>query len=111
MVEYSGLKQKAAGADFVFTGEGGIDFQTKFGKTPYGVALATKQVAPKAPVIVIAGSVGDGISELYSEKSIDAIFTSVAGVKTLPEALNTATHDVAQVAENIGRLIEKTLTK
>ncbi|EHO52496.1 glycerate kinase family protein [Lentilactobacillus kisonensis] len=111
VVEYSGLKQKAAGADFVFTGEGGIDFQTKFGKTPYGVALATKQVAPKAPVIVIAGSVGDGISELYSEKSIDAIFTSVAGVKTLPEALNTATHDVAQVAENIGRLIEKTLTK
>lgn len=111
VVEYSGLKQKAAGADFVFTGEGGIDFQTKFGKTPYGVALATKQVAPKAPVIVIAGSVGDGISELYSEKSIDAIFTSVAGVKTLPEALNTATHDVAQVAENIGRLIEKTLAK
>lgn len=111
VVEYSGLKQKAASADFVFTGEGGIDFQTKFGKTPYGVALATKQVAPKAPVIVIAGSVGDGISELYSEKSIDAIFTSVAGVKTLPEALNTATHDVAQVAENIGRLIEKTLAK
>lgn len=111
VVEYSGLKQKVAGADFVFTGEGGIDFQTKFGKTPYGVALATKQVAPKAPVIVIAGSVGDGISELYSEKSIDAIFTSVAGVKTLPEALNTATHDVAQVAENIGRLIEKTLAK
>ena len=111
VVEYSGLKQKAAGADFVFTGEGEIDFQTKFGKTPYGVALATKQVAPKAPVIVIAGSVGDGISELYSEKSIDAIFTSVADVKTLPEALNTATHDVAQVAENIGRLIEKTLAK
>lgn len=37
--------------------------------------------------------------------------TSVADVTTLPEALNTATHDVAQVAENIGRLIEKTLAK
>lgn len=111
VVEYSGLKEKAQGADFVFTGEGGIDFQTKFGKTPYGVALATKQVAPNAPVIVIAGSVGDGINELYSEKSIDAIFTSVAGVKTLQEALDTATHDVAQVAENIGRLIAKTLAK
>lgn len=111
VVEYSGLKKKAQGADFVFTGEGGIDFQTKFGKTPYGVALATKQVAPNAPVIVIAGSVGDGINELYSEKSIDAIFTSVAGVKTLQEALDTATHDVAQVAENIGRLIAKTLAK
>ncbi|EEB46536.1 hypothetical protein PROVALCAL_01412, partial [Providencia alcalifaciens DSM 30120] len=31
-------------ADYVFTGEGGIDFQTKFGKTPYAVA----QVAKKA---------------------------------------------------------------
>lgn len=111
VVEYSGLKEKAQGADFVFTGEGGIDFQTKFGKTPYGVALATKQVAPQAPVVVIAGSVGDGINELYADKSIDAIFTSVAGVKTLQDALDTATHDVAQVTENIARLIKKTLAK
>ncbi len=107
VIEYSGFKEKARDADFVFTGEGGIDFQTKFGKTPYGVALATKSVSPNAPVIVIAGSVGDGISELYSEKSIDAIFTSVAGVKTLEEALKDASHDIAQVAENIGRLIQK----
>lgn len=42
------LKEKAADADFVFTGEGGIDFQTKFGKTPYGVAKACKSVAPQS---------------------------------------------------------------
>ncbi|MCH4165453.1 MAG: glycerate kinase [Lentilactobacillus diolivorans] len=111
VVEYSDLKRKAKGADFVFTGEGGIDFQTKFGKTPYGVALATKEVAPDAPVIAIAGSIGDRIEELYSKKTIDAIFTSVAGVKTLDEALHSATHDVAQTAENIGRLIKRTTKK
>lgn len=111
VVEYSDLKRKAKGADFVFTGEGGIDFQTKFGKTPYGVALATKEVAPDAPVIAIAGSIGDRIEELYSKKTIDAIFTSVAGVKTLDEALHSATHDVAQTAENIGRLIKRTTRK
>lgn len=47
MVEYSQLEEQAAGADYVLTGEGSIDFQTKFGKTPYGVAKTTKRVAPK----------------------------------------------------------------
>jgi glycerate kinase len=107
VIEYSNLKSKAQGADFVFTGESGIDFQTKFGKTPYGVALATKEVAKEAPVIVIAGNVGDGIDELYSDDAIDAIFSSVAGVETLEEALSVAPHDVSQVAENIARLINK----
>ena len=76
VIEYSGLKNKAQNADYVFTGEGGIDFQTKYGKTPYGVALTTKAVAPDAPVIVIAGNVGKGIDELYADNAIDAIFTS-----------------------------------
>ncbi|MEE6658002.1 glycerate kinase [Pediococcus acidilactici] len=107
VIKYSGLKDKAQDADYVFTGEGGIDFQTKYGKTPYGVALTTKTVAPQAPVIVIAGNVGKGIDELYADNAIDAIFTSVSGVKTLREALATGPHDVAQVAENIARLIKK----
>ena len=107
VIEYSGLKKKAQNADYVFTGEGGIDFQTKYGKTPYGVALTTKAVAPDAPVIVIAGNVGKGIDELYADNAIDAIFTSVSGVKSLREALATGPHDVAQVAENIARLIKK----
>lgn len=107
VIEYSGLKNKAQNADYVFTGEGGIDFQTKYGKTPYGVALTTKAVAPDAPVIVIAGNVGKGIDELYADNAIDAIFTSVSGVKPLREALATGPHDVAQVAENIARLIKK----
>ncbi|MEM5031567.1 glycerate kinase [Limosilactobacillus fermentum] len=47
VVEYSQLEEQAAGADYVLTGEGSIDFQTKFGKTPYGVAKTTKRVAPK----------------------------------------------------------------
>lgn len=108
VIQYSGLKQKARHADFVFTGEGGIDFQTKFGKTPYGVALATKAVSPGAPVIAIAGNIGRGVDSLYSENAIDAIFSSVAGAKTLSQALQSAPSDIAQTAENIGRLIAAT---
>lgn len=110
VIEYSQLKAKAANADFVFTGEGGIDFQTKFGKTPYGVAKATKAVAPNAPVIVLAGNVGSGIESLYSQDSIDAIFPIVPGVTTLDEALQNGPTNLSALTENVARLIKSIST-
>lgn len=100
------LRNKASGADFVFTGEGGIDFQTKFGKTPYGVAQACKSVAPNAPVIVLAGNIGKGVESLYTADAIDAIFSTPAGAKSLEQALADAENDIAQTAENVARLIK-----
>lgn len=106
VVEATRLKEKSKGADYVFTGEGGIDFQTKFGKTPYGVARATKAVAPYAPVIVLAGNIGRGVTDLYSSTTIDAIFATPAGAKSLDQALVDAAADIAQTAENVARLIK-----
>ena len=37
------LEEKIKAADYVFTGEGGMDFQTKFGKAPYGVSRLAKK--------------------------------------------------------------------
>lgn len=111
VISATGLKEKARGADFVFTGEGGIDFQTKFGKTPYGVAKATKEVAPHAPVIVLAGNIGKGVDSLYSTQTIDAIFATPAGAKPLAKALADARTDIAQTAENVARLIRATQAK
>lgn len=105
VIKYSHLKQRSQGADFVFTGEGGIDFQTKFGKTPYGVALATKSVAPNAPVIVLAGNVGKGVDSLYDKAAIDAIFPIVPGVTTLEQAMADGPRNLSLLAENVGRLI------
>lgn len=105
VIEYSHLKQRAEKADYVFTGEGGIDFQTKFGKTPYGVAQATKSVSPNAPVIVLAGNVGSGIDSLYDKDAIDAIFPIVPGVTTLDQAIADGPKNLALLAENVGRLI------
>ncbi|MQS53611.1 glycerate kinase [Companilactobacillus mishanensis] len=104
VVKYTELKEKLKGADYVFTGEGQIDFQTKFGKTPFGVAQATKSVDPKIKVIAIAGSVGDKISELYPT-GIDAIFSCVPGVEDLDTAIADTDKNLQQVCENIGRLI------
>lgn len=106
VVQYSSLKEKSVGADFVITGEGGIDYQTQFGKTPYGVALATKEVAPAAPVLVLAGNIGQKIDSLYQSDGIDAIFATPAGAKTLSEAIKESPKDIELLAENIARLIK-----
>ena len=107
VVDYTGLKDIVQDADVVITGEGQIDFQTKFGKTPIGVAKATKAVNPNATVIAIAGSVGEKISELYP-LGIDAIFTCVPGVEDLSKAIADTDKNLQQVSENIARLIKNT---
>ena len=81
------LAEKIAQADYVFTGEGKIDFQTKFGKTPFGVAQAAAKL--NKPVIAFAGLVGEGIEELYALG-----FTRIIGINppgcALQDALNNA---------------------
>lgn len=106
VVNYTGLKEKVKDADVVITGEGQIDFQTKFGKTPIGVAKAAKAVDPDTTVIAIAGSVGEKISELYP-LGIDAIFTCVPGIEELSKAIQDTDKNLQQVSENIARLIKK----
>ncbi len=106
VVEFSHLKQKVVGADFIFTGEGSIDEQTQYGKTPYGVALATKQVAPNAPVIALGGRIGHGISSLYGKDSIDAIFSVAIDNKPLDVAIKDSKQDIALSTENVARLIK-----
>ena len=107
VVDYTELREKVKDADVVITGEGQIDFQTKFGKTPIGVAKATKAVNPEATVIAVAGSIGEKISELYP-LGIDAIFTCVPGVEELSTAIQNTDQNLQQVAENIARLIKNT---
>lgn len=37
------LEDKIKEADYIFTGEGGMDYQTKFGKAPFGVSKLAKK--------------------------------------------------------------------
>ena len=104
VLEYTDFKKLVADADIVFTGEGRIDFQTKFGKTPIGVAKAVKEVNPDAKVIAIAGSVGEKTEELYP-LGIDAIFSCVPGVESLETAIKDTDKNIQQVIKNIGFLI------
>ncbi|QLG37763.1 glycerate kinase [Paenibacillus sp. E222] len=103
VIEYTGLRDKLVHADVVFTGEGGIDFQTKFGKTPYGVARAAKEAGK--PVIAIAGYVGEGIDTLYTE-GIDAVFGIVPGAADLERLLREGPENVERTTENIARVLK-----
>lgn len=105
VVKETHLKERAVNADYVFTGEGAIDFQTQYGKTPMGTALAAKEASPHAKVIGLAGNVGDGIDQLY-DLGIDAIFPILPGVVDLPTAIKTGEANLTRTAENIARVLK-----
>lgn len=98
------LEEKIRDADYVFTGEGGTDFQTQFGKTPYGVA----QIAQKydVPVISLAGYLGEGIDQLY-QYGFTAIFGILDKAESLDQALKDGPKNIKRTSENIARLLLK----
>ena len=103
VIKYSNLEEKVRNADFVFTGEGSIDFQTKFGKTPIGVAKVAKKY--NIPVIAFGGRIGEGIDELYS-LGIDSVIGITPGVISLDEALAKGKDNLEISAENVVRILE-----
>ncbi|MGE8337368.1 glycerate kinase [Pseudomonas laurylsulfatiphila] len=99
--ELVGLAEAVAGADLVITGEGRFDAQTLRGKTPFGVARVARQHA--VPVIVIAGTLGEGYQALY-EHGIDAAFALASGPMTLEQACAEAPRLLRERATDIARV-------
>ncbi|MEG2290963.1 MAG: glycerate kinase [Clostridium sp.] len=102
IINHTELKDKIKGSDFVFTGEGAIDSQTIYGKTPMGVANVAKEQGVKT--IAFAGKVGEGVENLYGV-GIDSIFSIMQGVSTLDNALKDGKKNLELTVENVVRLI------
>jgi len=96
------LEERMRDADLVITGEGQIDSQTAFGKTPVGVAKLAKRYGK--PVIAVAGAIGDG-AEIVHAHGIDAVFSIVNRPMTLEEAMGDVVHLLTSFGEQLGRLI------
>ncbi|OTG84254.1 glycerate kinase [Acinetobacter sp. ANC 5054] len=98
VIQVTKLAEKIAQADYVLTGEGSIDFQTKFGKTPWAVAQVAKRF--DKPVIAFAGKVGDDIKPLFAEG-----FTEIIGINppdcNLVDALKNAERHLETTAMNL----------
>lgn len=90
-------------ADLVITGEGRIDGQTVFGKTPMGVLNVAN--ANHVPTIAIAGSLGDGANKILT-KGMKAIFSVVPGITSLENALRDAEINVKNTAINVAATLK-----
>jgi glycerate kinase len=101
VAELVGLAEAMQGADLVITGEGRFDAQTLRGKTPFGVARIARQ--HNVPVIVIAGTLGDGYEQMY-EHGVDAAFALASGPMTLEQACAEAPHLLRDRAADIARV-------
>lgn len=101
VAELAGLDGLVQGADLVITGEGRFDAQTLRGKTPMGVARVAKRYG--VPVVVIAGTLGEGYEALYAH-GIDAAFAVTSGPMTLERACAEAGALLEARAGDIARL-------
>ena len=102
MIDAVNLRERMKGASLVITGEGQIDFQTAFGKTPVGVAKVAKEA--NIPVIAIAGGIGEGAEAVYA-KGIDSMLGIVHAPMSLEDAVEDALPLIADTAEQAARLV------
>jgi len=96
------LSEKLKGSKLVITGEGQLDYQTAFGKTPAGVAKAASELG--IPVIAIGGQIGDDVSNIYS-CGIKAYFSSLARIVSEKDIKENAGKRLTECSEQVGRLI------
>lgn len=102
VIEATGLEAKLIGADLVLSGEGQCDSQTVLGKTPFGVAELARKT--NIPVILIAGSVGEGAEALYKH-GVASIFSMVNGPVSLEQAMRDAPRLLTDITERIIRVL------
>jgi len=101
VIDMVSLDEHVKDADLVITGEGMMDFQTQFGKTPFGVAKTAKKY--DVPVIALVGKIGKGADALY-DLGIDSIFSIVDGPMSLEDAMANGGKLLEDAAERVMRL-------
>jgi len=90
-----------ADADLVITGDGRIDSQTIYGKTPIGVARVAKQFS--VPTIALVGGMSPDYGVVH-QHGLDAVFSVVNRVVPLSVALEEAAENLRVTARNVAAL-------
>lgn len=105
IAEVTGLEELIRDADLVITGEGRMDKQTQYGKTPFGVAQLARE--HKKAVIGVAGSLEEDAGVLY-ESGFDLLLSIQEKPGDLAESLANAGPMLERTGERIARLITLT---
>ena len=97
-----GLVDKLQGADLVITGEGRIDGQTVYGKTPMGVLKQANALG--IPSIGIAGSLGKDAEAILAE-GMRAIFPIIPALDRLDNLFTQAENNLISTSRNIAAVM------
>lgn len=103
ITEAVGLDDAVKDADLVITGEGRIDGQTVFGKTPIGVTRVAKRYGK--PVVGIAGCLTKESSVVH-EHGIDAIVSVLFECCSVQQALESGAFNVRLAARNVAATLK-----
>jgi glycerate kinase len=102
VVAATGLESHMQGAQLAITGEGRVDFQTAFGKTPSGVAQAAHKFG--VPVIAIGGGLSDDAGGVFAH-GIDGLESATPNAMDLETAIRKSRQYLQDAGERVARLI------
>lgn len=103
ILEVTHLSKEVADADLVITGEGRMDSQTVYGKTPVGVAKTAKRF--NKPVIAIVGCLRADYEVVY-DAGIDAVFPIIRNLASLSDTLAQGRENLISTAQNVARTLK-----
>lgn len=97
------LEEKIKNCDLVITGEGCIDSQTKFGKTPYGISKIAKKY--NKPIIAFAGKIND-YDNVLNDCNFSAMFCITNELCDLETALKNGENNLYNTVKNVFKIIK-----
>ena len=103
LLELNNFENLLENTTVVITGEGKTDFQSACGKVIYGISSKCKE--RNIPVIVISGSLGENIEQLY-DVGVSTMEAAVCDVMNIDKAIENATINLENAAERILRAIK-----
>ncbi len=102
VLELLHVEDAIAGADLVLTGEGCLDYQTRFGKAPGAVAALAERHA--VPCIAIAGRLDDTAFDLH-DAGFSAVLSLCPGPLPLEQLMQHSSHYLARSTEQALRCL------
>ena len=103
LLDIAGFDELVAKADFVFSGEGRIDWQSANGKVLSGLGKRCQRAGK--PLICIAGSLGKNFEEIY-QQGVTAAFSILNKPMSLQEAIDNSEKLLHATAESIFRILK-----
>lgn len=103
MVDILNLDAAIRDADLVITGEGGINHQTQYGKTP--IAVSRVAIKHGVPTIALAGCLNEGYESIYDE-GIISTFSIIPEFTSLEEALKNGYRNLKAVSMNVAAIVK-----